>query len=174
MVAHPDDIDFGSAGSAATWVAAGIDVQYCLVTSGDAGGSDRTQSFDDRTQIREAEQRAAAAEVGVKSLHFLRQPDGRLEANLDLRMKITRVIRRVRPDRVITMSPVLNLDRIYGSHPDHLAVGQATLAAVYPDARNPFAHPELLDEGLEPWSVPEVWILAFEASATTQVVDITE
>ena len=158
IMAHPDDVDFGSAGTVATWTDAGIDVTYCLVTSGDAGGSDLTQSYEDRASLREAEQTAAAAQVGVTDLRFLRHPDGRLEYNLDLRKALSRVIRQVRPQRVLTQSSERNVDRIYASHPDHLAVGQAAIAAVYPDARNPFAFPELLaDEGLEPWEVPEVW-----------------
>jgi len=158
IVAHPDDVDFGSAGTIATLTDAGVEVTYCLVTSGDAGGSDLTQSYEDRASLREDEQRRAAAEVGVSDLRFLRMPDGRLEYNLELRKAISRVIRQVRPDRVITQSSERNVDRIYASHPDHVAVGQAALAAVYPDARNPFAFPELLaEEGLEPWSVTEVW-----------------
>ncbi len=158
IMAHPDDVDFGSAGTVATWTDAGLEVTYCLVTSGDAGGSDLTQSYEDRASLREAEQTNAAAEVGVTDLRFLRLPDGRLEYDLDLRKAITRVIRQVRPHRVLTQSSERNVDRIYASHPDHLAVGQAAIAAVYPDARNPFAFPELLaNEELEPWTVPEVW-----------------
>ncbi len=135
IMAHPDDVDFGSAGTVATWTDAGLEVTYCLVTSGDAGGSDLTQSYEDRASLREAEQTNAAAAVGVTDLRFLRLPDG-----------------------VLTQSSERNVDRIYASHPDHLAVGQAAIAAVYPDARNPFAFPELLaNEELEPWTVPEVW-----------------
>ena len=177
IVAHPDDIDFGAAGSVATWTAAGIDVVYCLVTSGDAGGDDRSESHEDRSAAREAEQIAAAHEVGVSELIFMRRPDGRLEYNLALRRDLSRVIRQVRPDRVVTQSQHVNLDRIYASHPDHLAVGAAALAAVYPDARNPFAHTELLDdEGLEPWSVPEVWIMGPQDSSVRglESVDITD
>ncbi len=159
IVAHPDDVDFGCAGSVATWTDAGIDVTYCLVTSGDAGGTDRTQSFEHRASLREREQTAAATEVGVTDLIFLRHPDGRVTPSLELRRDLSRVIREIRPDRVVTQSAERNLDRIYASHPDHLATGSAALDAVYPDARNPFAHPELLDAGHEPWSVPEVWIM---------------
>ena len=159
IMAHPDDVDFGSAGTVATWTDAGLEVTYCLVTSGDAGGSDLTQSYEDRASLREAEQTNAAAEVGVTDLRFLRLPDGRLEYDLDLRKAITRVIRQVRPHRVLTQSSERNVDRIYASHPDHLAVGQAAIAAVYPDSRNPFAYPELIDEGLEAWTVPEVWVM---------------
>ncbi len=158
ICAHPDDVDFGSAGSLALWSKAGAAVTYCLVTSGDAGGSDRSSTRLERAALRESEQRAAAATVGVTDVRFLGYRDGRVEYSLELRRDLARVIRQVRPDRVLTQSPLVNLDRIYASHPDHLATGQAALAAVYPDSRNPFAFPELLEEGLEPWTVPEVYI----------------
>ena len=122
--------------------------------------------------IRRAEQTAAAKVVGVTDLTFLGYPDGRLVATLELRRDIARVIRRVRPQRVLGPSPERNFQRIYASHPDHLAAGEATLAAVYPDARNPFAHPELLDEGFEPWAALEVWMMA--APAPEPCVDITD
>jgi LmbE family N-acetylglucosaminyl deacetylase len=158
VVAHPDDIDFGTAGSVATWTDAGIEVTYCLVTSGEAGGDDRTVPRPDMAAQREEEQTQAAKHVGVTDLRFLHYPDGRVEYTLDLRRDLSRVIRQVRPQRVISMSPERNFDRVYASHPDHLATGEATMAATYPDSRNPFAHPELLDEGLEPWTVPQLWI----------------
>jgi LmbE family N-acetylglucosaminyl deacetylase len=158
VVAHPDDIDFGTAGSVATWTDAGIEVTYCLVTSGEAGGDDRTLARADMAALREEEQTNAAKHVGVTDLRFLHYPDGRVEYTLELRRDISRVIRQVRPQRVLSMSPERNFDRVYASHPDHLATGEATMAATYPDSRNPFAHPELLDEGLEPWTVPQLWI----------------
>ena len=161
VVAHPDDIDFGMAGSVAVWTATGIEVTYCLVTSGDAGGDDRDQSREDMARTREAEQTAAAKVVGVDDLRFLHYADGRVEATLDLRRDLTRVMRQVRPQRVVTQSPERLYDRIYASHPDHLATGDAAIAAVYPDTRNPFAHPELLaGEALEPWSIGQLWIMA--------------
>ncbi|MGH9064339.1 MAG: PIG-L deacetylase family protein [Acidimicrobiales bacterium] len=161
VVAHPDDVDFGAAGTVATWVGAGTEVAYCIVTDGDAGGFDSKVPRADIAGIRRAEQRAAAAVVGVTDVRFLGYPDGRVAAGIELRRDIARVIRQVRPDRVLTQSPVRNLDRIQVSHPDHLAVGEATLCAVYPDARNPFAHPELAEEGLAPHVVSEVWLAGF-------------
>jgi LmbE family N-acetylglucosaminyl deacetylase len=158
VVAHPDDIDFGTAGSVAMWTDAGIEVTYCLVTSGEAGGDDRTMARADMAALRRAEQRDAAKHVGVTDLRWLGYPDGRVEYTLDLRRDISRVIRDVRPDRVVSMSPERSWERVYGNHPDHLATAEATLAAVYPDARNPFAHPELLDEGHEPWTVRQLWV----------------
>jgi LmbE family N-acetylglucosaminyl deacetylase len=155
VLAHPDDVDFGSAGTVAGWVDAGIEVGYLLVTRGDAGG------FDDTPRalmpaLREAEQRAAAAVVGVRQVAFLDgYRDGILTASIELRRDITAAIRRFRPDRVLTNSPLRRWDRIAGpSHPDHLAAGEATTCAVYPDARNPFTFTEL---DLPPWTVREIW-----------------
>jgi LmbE family N-acetylglucosaminyl deacetylase len=172
VLAHPDDVDFGSAGTVATWTAAGTEVTYCIVTDGDAGGFDDTPR-DRMGPLRQAEQRAAAAEVGVSDVRFLGYPDGRLELTLDLRRDISRVIRQVRPQRVVSTSPERFWDRIGASHPDHMTVGEATLRAVYPDARNPFAFTELLDdEGLEAWTVSEVWLSA--SPRADHAVDVTE
>lgn len=157
VVAHPDDIDFGTAGTIARLVGAGASVTYCLATAGEAGAPDDL-SRSEVGRMRRREQEAAAAVVGVTDVRFLDLPDGRLQADLELRCAISRVIRQVQPDVVITQSPQRRWDSVYSSHPDHLAVGEATMAAVYPDARNPHAHIELLAEGLEPHSVAEVWI----------------
>lgn len=173
VTAHPDDVDFGASGSVASWTDAGVAVTYCIVTDGDAGGFDRSVARHVMAQTRRAEQAAAAKVVGVDDLVFLGYPDGRLEATLELRRDVSRVIRQVRPDLVVTQSPERNYQRIYASHPDHLAAGEAALCAVYPDARNPFAHTDLLDnEGLEPWTVPEVWLMA--AGDPDRFVDITD
>jgi len=172
VTAHPDDIDFGAAGTIAAWTEAGLEVAYCLVTYGDAGGYDETPRAEMKV-IREAEQRAAAKALGVTDVTFLGHPDGRLYVTHELRRDITRVIRRVRPQRVLTQSPERNWQRIYPSHPDHLATGEATVCAVYPDARNPFAHPELLaDEGLEAWTVAEVWMMG--GPQPNHYVDVTD
>src|SRR5664279_5054358 len=170
--AHPDDVDFGVGGSIATWTAAGIDVSYCMVTDGDAGGSDLELPRPEMARIRREEQTAAAATVGVTDLHWLAYPDGRLQPTIELRRDISRVIRTVRPQRVVCQSPERIWDRVFASHPDHLAAGEAAVSAVYPDARNPFAHPELLEEGLEPHVVSELWVMATERA--NRVVDATE
>ena len=172
VCAHPDDVDFGVAGSVAVWVKAGIDVAYCIVTDGDAGGSDRSISRADMAVLRREEQRAAAAEVGVLDVTFLGYPDGRLTPSIELRRDISRQIRLFRPERLVCQSPDRLWDRIGASHPDHLAAGEASVCAVYPDARNPFAHPELLEEGLEPYSVAEMWLMA--APHPDRAVDITD
>lgn len=158
IVAHPDDIDFGMAGTMALLASQGVEIVYCLVTDGDAGGEDRSVARHRMAGIRRDEQRAAADIVGAKEVCFLGYPDGRVEPTLSLRRDLSRVIRQVRPDRVLTQSPTRNLDRLFASHPDHLAVGEAALSAIYPDARNAFAFPELLASGLEPHSVPQVWL----------------
>lgn len=173
IAAHPDDVDFGAAGTIAGWTDAGIEVSYCIVTSGDAGGSDPSVSRADMVGIRQAEQTAAAKQVGVHDLHFLGYPDGQVEATIGLRRDLARVIRLLRPDRVVCPSPERNYARMGVSHPDHRAVGSASLDAVYPDSRNPFAFPELLaDEKLEPWTVQEVWISG--TSTPNHYVDITD
>lgn len=172
VVAHPDDVDFGSAGTIAYLTDRDVHVAYCLVTSGDAGGDDSTHTREERTAMREAEQTAAAKTVGVTDLTFLRWPDGRVEPSLTLRRDIARVIRRVRPDLVITQSPERNYGRIRASHPDHMAVGEATLRAIYPDARNPHAFPDLAGDGLAPHVVPRVWIAG--SPEPTIAVDTTK
>jgi LmbE family N-acetylglucosaminyl deacetylase len=173
IVAHPDDVDFGAAGTVARWTDAGIDVVYCIVTDGDAGGSDPGISRPEMATLRRYEQTAAADRVGVHDLRFLGYPDGRVEPTLGLRKDLARVIRQVRPDRVLCPSPERDYVRPGISHPDHRAVGSAALDAVYPDARNPFAFPDLLaGEGLEAWTVREVWING--TGAPTHYVDVTK
>ena len=170
VVAHPDDIDFGMAGTMAVLTGGGSEVAYCLVTSGEAGGPDEL-SRDALRDQREAEQRAAAAIVGVTDLRFLRYADGRVECTLELRRDISRVIREVQPDLVVSLSSVRDWDRVYFSHPDHLAVAEATACAVYPDARNPHAHTELLAEGHQPHTVQRMWVSGLEPN---RFVDITD
>ena len=173
VTAHPDDVDFGAAGTIATWTKAGIDVTYCIVTDGDAGGFDPDVPRSEIPGIRRAEQTAAAAVCGVTDVRFLGYRDGELTVTHELRRDISRVIRSVRPQRLLLQSPERNWERIQASHPDHLAAGEATMQAVYPDSRNPFAHPSLLnDEGLEAWTVPEVWVMA--SSSATTYVDVTD
>lgn len=176
IAAHPDDIDFSCSGTVAVWSDAGVAVTYCLVTDGDAGGFDPAVPRSEIAGIRRAEQRAAAAHVGVEDLVFLGYPDGRLTVTLELRRDLARVIRQVRPDRVVVQRPVRDLASMYGSHPDHTAAGEAALCAVYPDARNPYAFPELADEGFAAHTVEEVWVIeeaAGEDPSAARDVDIT-
>jgi LmbE family N-acetylglucosaminyl deacetylase len=173
VLAHPDDVDFGAGGTVKAWTDAGIEVTYCLITDGDAGGFDPDVPRSEIPRIRQAEQRAAGAILGVTDIRFLGYRDGELAVSHELRRDISRVIRQVRPDRMLIQSPERNWSRIQASHPDHLAAGEAAIQAVYPDARNPFAHPSLLmDEGLEEWTVPEVWVMA--SPTPDQWVDVTD
>ncbi len=159
VTAHPDDVDFGAAGTIATLTDAGVEVGYCIVTDGDAGGFDPAVPRSEIPRIRREEQTAAAKEVGVSELRFLGYPDGAVEPSLALRKDISREIRRFKPDVVMCQSPVRDFNRIYGSHPDHLATAEATMGAVYPDARNPFTFVELMEEGFEPHSAWQIWLM---------------
>jgi len=173
ITAHPDDVDFSAAGTVARWTEAGLEVVYCIVTDGDAGGFDEGFPREDMPARRRAEQVAAAKCTGVSDVRFLGYPDGRVEATLDLRRDLARVIRQVRPDRVLCPSPERSYQRIGIGHPDHRAVGSATLDAVYPDARNPFAFPELRErESLAARTVREVWIAG--GPDPNHYVDVTE
>ena len=176
VVAHPDDVDFGAAGTIASWVDEGIEVTYLVCTNGDAGGFDPSVPRTDIAGIRQEEQRAAAKEVGVEDVRFLGYPDGQLVPSFDLRRDISRVIRQVRPQRLLMQSPEINWERIGASHPDHRAAGEATLNAVYPDARNPFTHVSLLqDEGLEAWTVHDVWVMAAgQSGGANRWIDVTD
>ena len=174
VLAHPDDVDFGAAGTIASWTEQGVEVTYLLCTNGDAGGFDPAVDRADIAGIRQEEQRAAAKAVGVEDVRFLGYPDGQLVASWDLRRDISRVIRQVRPQRLLMQSPEINWERIAASHPDHRAAGEATLCAVYPDARNPFTHTSLLqDELLEAWSVHDVWVMS-AGQGTNRWIDVTE
>ncbi|MEV0581686.1 PIG-L deacetylase family protein [Nonomuraea sp. NPDC050310] len=173
VTAHPDDIDFGAAGTVAGFTDRGVEVIYLVVTDGDAGGNERTLDNGGMAELRRAEQIAAARHVGVTDVRFLGYSDGTVVPSLELRRDIARVIRQVRPDLVITHHPDRNYQFIAPSHPDHRAVGGAALDAVYPDARNPYAFPELfLEEGLEAWTVREVWLTS--GPTPDHFVDVTD
>ena len=140
--------------------AEGWEVVFLLCTDGSKGSDDPAMTAENLARIREAEQRESARILGLKDVVFLGYPDSYLEPTLQLRKDIAREIRRYRPQVVITEPPTRDIDsRYYGSHPDHLATGEATLAAVFPTARDRLTFPELLDEGLQPHKVREVWIV---------------
>jgi LmbE family N-acetylglucosaminyl deacetylase len=172
VTAHPDDVDFSAGGTVAAWTDAGVSVSYCICTDGDAGGFDPSVPRGEIGGIRRAEQTAAATELGVADLHWLGFPDGALTADLDLRRAISRVIRVVRPQLVVAENPNRAFESIYGDHPDHLAAGEAALCAVYPDARNPFAFPELEAAGFAAHTVSEVWLLG--GPSPDRTVDVTD
>lgn len=159
VVAHPDDIEFGLAGSVARWTDEGHHVVYCIVTDGAAGSNDPSVDPQTLVETRRAEQMAAAATVGVHDVRFLGYPDGSLQPTIELRRAITRVIREVRPQRVVCQDPTTYFfGSTYINHPDHRAVGEATLYAVFPSAETRHIFPELLAEGLEPHKVSELYL----------------
>lgn len=172
VAAHPDDVDFGVAGSVARWVQQGSEVRYVVVTDGQAGGFDRGVDRGEIPAIRREEQQRAAAVVGVSDVEFLGYVDGELTVNMELRRDISRSIRLFRPDRVVCQSPERNYQRLPASHPDHLAAGTATILSIYPDARNPFAHPDLAEEGIEAFVVKEVLMQAHPEF--NSFVDVTD
>lgn len=157
VFAHPDDADVGAGGVLAQFVAQGACVSIVVATSGGAGGF-KTEGQDQMSAVRMREQRTSAALIGIENVTFLGHIDGELRVTTDLIRDIVAQIRIHRPSLVITMSPEHNWTSIAASHPDHRAVGEAAIQAVYPAARNPFAFRELLSAGLEPWTVEEMWL----------------
>jgi len=173
VTAHPDDLDFGAAGTIAQWTAKGIEVSYCICTNGDQGGEDPDVPREDMPKIRQKEQRDAGKILGVTNIEFLNHRDGWLVPTIDLRKQIVREIRKSKPQRMLIQSPERNWDRLFSSHPDHMAAGEAAIQAVYPDARNPFAFEDLLKyEGLEPWHVREVWVMSHHTP--DHFIDVTD
>lgn len=172
VMAHPDDCDFGAGGTIAQWTSRGIEVSYCIITNGDQGGEASDFPLEDMAQVRQREQRAAGKELGVENVTFLNYRDGSLFPSLELRKEIVREIRRAKPDRMVVQSPERNWERIFASHPDHLAAGETAIQAVYPDARNPYAFTDLKEAGFEPWRVRELWITG--SPQPNHYVDITD
>ena len=179
IIAHPDDAEFGAAGTVATWVREGWDAYYVVCTDAVGGGPDTATDVGpvarrEISEIRKQEQRAAGEILGLKDVIFLDYPDGLLLPTIELRRDLVRILRRYRPTRVICQSP----ERVWTPtliipryHSDHLAAGQAALAAIYPMSQNPWDFPELLDEGLLPHKVPEIYIMG--APVVNYFVDIS-
>lgn len=177
VLAHPDDPEFFCGATIARWVKAGHTVAYCLLTCGDKGTKDRSLDSVTLCGIRQDEQRAAAAILGVTNVRFLGYPDGYLVADLNLRREVTRVIRQEKPDILVTCDPTtLYFGDSYLNHPDHRAAGQAVLDAVFPAARDHLFFIELWrDEMLEPHVVREIWITgSLEPNITLDVTDTWE
>ncbi|GAA1341996.1 PIG-L deacetylase family protein [Arthrobacter roseus] len=170
--AHPDDIDFGAAGTVAGWTEAGAVVTYCIMTGGDAGGFDAAHR-PDIVSMRNAEQKAAASLVGVLDIRWLGYQDGYLQADHALIRDVVRVMREVRPDVVVAMHPERSWDRLQKSHPDHLACGEAVTRAVYPAVENPFAYPELAEAGLEAFKVSWLWFYGAPLERENHFVDMS-
>ncbi len=177
IAAHPDDIEFGAGGSIARWADEGVQVTYCIVTDGAAGSNDPNTNREDLIRIRREEQMAAARVVGVHDVRFLGYADGTLQPTLELRRDLTRLIRELRPDRVLCFDPTEVFVQAPGfgdyiNHPDHRAAAEAAIYAVFPSAETRPIFPELLDEGLEPYHVPEVYFILTTRQAN-EYVDIT-
>jgi LmbE family N-acetylglucosaminyl deacetylase len=161
VVAHPDDADFGPAGTAAAWIAAGSVGSLVCLTSGEAGADDHETDPLQLARLREEEQRGAAAIVGYEEVHFLHQPDGALANDLNVREQLVRLMRSFRPDAVLCQDPtVVFHDSRFVNHTDHRAAGMAAVDAVYPAARNAMAFPHLAAEGLAPHVVPRLYLFA--------------
>lgn len=176
IAAHPDDIEFGVAGSVAKWTAQGAQVSYVIVTDGSAGSNEPGVDIHELARQREAEQRVAAEVVGVTDVRFLGYRDGTLEPTIALRRELTRIIRELKPDRVITQDPTtVFVETGYINHPDHRAAAEAAVYATFPSAGTRPIFPELLDEGLEPHNVAELWLmLSMEPTHAVDIADVMD
>jgi LmbE family N-acetylglucosaminyl deacetylase len=170
VVAHPDDIEYGAAAAIARWTAQGKDIVYCMVTSGEAGIDGLHP--DESGPLREAEEIASARVVGVDQVEFLREPDGVLEYGVHLRRRITEVVRRHRPDIVITLNHHENFAGGNLNQADHVAVGRAVIDAVR-DAGNRWIFTEQVEDGLAPWGgVRAVWVS--NSPCPTHAIDVSD
>ncbi len=175
VFAHPDDAEFGTAGTVAKWVAEGTEVRYVCVTDGSAGSNEPGATREELREVRRTEQLAACESLGVADCLFLGLVDGEVEPTLDLRRSLTREVRRFRPDVLVSPDPTRFWDseRRYINHSDHRNVGIACMAVVNPDAPTRPQFSELLDEGFEPFEIPNLWIPVYGGDADT-FVDISE
>jgi LmbE family N-acetylglucosaminyl deacetylase len=179
VMAHPDDAEFGCAGTIALWAREGWEIHYVVCTDASGGGSDDATDVSPAarrqiTETRKAEQRAAGEVLGLRDVIFLDYPDGTLQPTIELRRELVRIMRKLRPTRVVCQSPVRTWEPQYSigrHHPDHLAAGEATIAALYPASQNPWDFPELLAEGLAPHKVRELYVMG--APIHNYAVDIT-
>ncbi|CAN5773958.1 PIG-L family deacetylase [soil metagenome] len=176
IVAHPDDIEFGCAGTVARWVREGAEACYILCTSGDVGIATEGMTKAQATEIREAEQVAAAEVVGVKDVVFLREPDGMVENTLALRKRLVREIRRFRPEVIICGDPTMVwAGDEYINHPDHRAVAGAAIDAIFPAAGQPNLFEELAEEGLKSHKTRKVYVETWGQAVPNGVyVNITD
>ena len=157
--AHPDDPDFGAAGTVALWAAQGAEVVYVIVTDGSKGSADPDMTSERLVEMRQKEQRAAAKEVGVKDVLFMGYPDGATKNTPELRRDLVRLIRQYKPDVAVTHDPTVRIRaNSYLNHNDHRAVGDATLDAIFPLARDRLNYPEHEAEGLEPHKVLDIFL----------------
>jgi LmbE family N-acetylglucosaminyl deacetylase len=174
ILAHPDDPEFFCGGTLARWKKAGHKIHYCLITNGNKGTNDPLVTPEGLTKLRREEQDRAAAIIGVEEIHHLGYDDGTLVPDLKARKDVIRVIRKIKPNIIVTCDPTNFFPNDnYINHPDHRAAGIIAIDAVFPAAGNGMFFPELvIEEGLQPHSVKEVWL-----SLTNQgnfVIDVTE
>ncbi|HSX34408.1 MAG TPA: PIG-L deacetylase family protein [Candidatus Saccharimonadales bacterium] len=178
IAAHPDDLDYTAAGTMAAFAKQGAQVYYLVLTDGGKGSDDRDMTSEKLRDIRRAEQRAAAQVTGAKDVFFLDYPDGTLENTQELKRDIVKVIRQVKPDVVVGIDPTVLYNAKYRlvNHPDHLAAGLATLAAVYPLARDHMTFPELAAQGFEPHKTQTLLLLSFDLDPerANYAVDISD
>jgi LmbE family N-acetylglucosaminyl deacetylase len=172
LFAHPDDAEFMCGGTVAAWARAGCSVHYVVITDGSAGSNEPGVTREQMRPIREREQRAAADVLGVKTVTFLGEVDGMLEVNLDTRRKVCREVRRLRPDVLVAPDPSrLWSGHRYVNHWDHKQAGLLALTAVMPDAPSRPMFPELLEEGIEPFEVPNLWLSSDKPDAFVDIAD---
>src|SRR3954468_21389324 len=172
IYAHPDDVEFGMAGTVAKWVKAGVEVTYCMVTNGASGSDDPNMTREKLRDTRYAEQRAAAKILGVKNCVFLGHEDGYLYPTLEVRKDVARQIRIHRPDAIFTMDPTMRIADTYINHPDHIAAAEVVLRSINPDASTRNMFPELwADEKLEPQKPKALFLMSFDEKGT--FVDIS-
>ena len=172
VAAHPDDIEFGAAGTVARWIGEGAEARYLIVTRGDKGSDDPATDPGELARRRVSEQEAAAAEIGVATVEFLDEPDGQVEPTLRLRERVTHAIRSYRPEVVMTHDPtVLFVNNEWVNHADHRAVGQVTVDAVFPTARDPLNFPEHGAAGIAAWKVAELFL--WSTNEANQIVDVS-
>lgn len=173
VIAHPDDAEFGAAGTIARWVDAGTAVTYLVVTDGASGSADPRMTRERLIEIRVREQQAACAELGAVDVEFLGYRDGYLEPSLEARRTVAAAIRRYRPEAIMTLNPDMRWSSWgYINHPDHRAVGDLVLHSINPAASTRLWDPTLIQEGLEPWDVAELWMMSYGEGADR--VDITK
>jgi LmbE family N-acetylglucosaminyl deacetylase len=174
--AHPDDLDFGSSGTMIKLAREGHEIYYLICTDGDKGGTNNHCTPQELVEVRRREQEEAARMIGVKEVFFLGFHDGELVPDKNLQEKIVRVIRRVRPDRIYSFDPAnLRFEGFHLYHPDHRAVALAVFDAIYPAAKNRLYFPHLIDEGLEPHKVQELFVFGtHEPTHWTDITDVIE
>jgi LmbE family N-acetylglucosaminyl deacetylase len=170
ILAHPDDPEFFMGATLARWGMLGHEIRYCLLTTGQKGSQDVNQKPEDLAALRKVEQQNAADVIGVKSVEFMDYVDGEVVPDLEMRKKVVRVIRKYRPQIVVSSDPLNYFpgdNRV--NHPDHRAAGQVVLEASFPAAGNPKFFPELIkEEGLEPVNPMELWF-SIPAQANLEV-----